>query len=315
MWVLTAIASHLVGFPHLDLAANAHDRAGERRWDDDWLEARWADPETRVLVVSGTRVRPVDGAIPWLSPADVPSGGRRVLLGERDGRAWFALILDADEAPGERGDWVGIRAVLPYLAESHVAEAPLVFHAIGMAEWHWATRFCARCGGPLEPRLAGAELVCTQCGKAQFPRTDPAVIMAVTHGEPGAGAKAPLLGRQEAWPAGRYSTLAGFLEPGETLEDAVRREVWEEVGVRVGVVTYFGNQPWPLPASLMLGFLGRADTREIKVDGREIEDARWFTREQMRSEAERGELVLPGGVSISRSLVEHWYGGPLPGSW
>jgi NAD+ diphosphatase len=139
--------------------------------------------------------------------------------------------------------------------------------------------------------------------------------MAITHGESGTEDEALLLGRQDAWPAGRYSTLAGFLEPGETLEDAVRREVFEEVGVRVGEVTYFGNQPWPLPASLMLGFLGRAETRDITVDGSEIQDARWFTRAQMRSESERGDLVLPGGVSISRSLVEHWYGGPLPGSW
>jgi NAD+ diphosphatase len=139
--------------------------------------------------------------------------------------------------------------------------------------------------------------------------------MAITAGEPGADDERLLLGRQESWPAGRYSTLAGFLEPGETLEDAVRREVREEVGLTVGEVTYFGNQPWPLPASLMLGFLGRADTHEIHVDGREIEDARWFTREEMRAGAEAGDLVLPGGVSISRSLVEHWYGGPLPGSW
>jgi NAD+ diphosphatase len=303
-----------VSFPHLDLAANAHDRAGERRVDDAWLEARWADPESRVLVVSGTRVRPIDGALRWLAPAEATYDGRRVLLGERDGRWWFALIVDPEDAPGERGEYVGIRAVLPYLAED-AADAPLVFHAVGMAEWHWATRFCPWCGGRLEPRHAGAELVCGACGKAQFPRTDPAVIMAVTYGEPGTDDEELLLGRQESWPAGRYSTLAGFLEPGETLEDAVRREVWEEVGVRVGEVTYFGNQPWPLPASLMLGFLGRAETREISVDGREIEDARWFTRRQMHQEAEAGGLVLPGGVSISRSLVEHWYGGPLPGSW
>jgi NAD+ diphosphatase len=184
-----------------------------------------------------------------------------------------------------------------------------------MAEWHWATRFCPRCGGTLESRMAGAELVCTQCGKAQFPRTDPAVIMAITYGEPGSDDEALLLGRQASFPAGRYSTLAGFLEPGETLEDAVRREVAEEVGVRVGQVTYFGNQPWPLPASLMLGFTARAETTAIHVDEHEIEDARWFTRAQMREQADVGTLVLPGGVSISRSLVEHWYGGPLPGSW
>jgi NAD+ diphosphatase len=303
-----------VSFPHLDLAANAHDRAGERRVDDAWLDERWADPETRVLVVSGTRIRPVDGTVPWSASADVPPAGTRVLLGERDGRTWFALLVDPADAPGERGEYVGIREVLPYLARDTV-DAPLVFHAIGMAEWHYATRHCPRCGGTLESRYAGAELVCTECGKAQFPRTDPAVIMAITYGDPGADDEQLLLGRQESWPAGRYSTLAGYLEPGETLEDAVRREVWEEVGVRVGEVTYFGNQPWPLPASLMLGFVGRAESSEIVVDGKEIEDARWFTRAEMRTGAEAGDLVLPGGVSISRSLVEHWFGGPLPGSW
>ena len=139
--------------------------------------------------------------------------------------------------------------------------------------------------------------------------------MLVASGEPGSDDELCLLGRQSVWPEGRYSTLAGFCEPGETLEDAVRREVLEETGIQVGEVSYFGNQPWPLPASLMLGFVGRATSTEIHVDEVEIEDARWFTRAEMRAEAEAGTLVLPGGVSISRSLVEHWYGGPLPGAW
>jgi NAD+ diphosphatase len=163
--------------------------------------------------------------------------------------------------------------------------------------------------------VAGHELRCDDCGKPQFPRTDPAVIMVVTDGEPGSPEERCLLGRSPLWPAGRFSTLAGFCEPGESLEDAVRREVAEEVGVVVGDVTYFGNQPWPLPQSLMLGFVARATTDTITVDDVEIEAARWWTREQMRAEAESGELVLPGGVSISRSLIEHWYGGPLPGAW
>ena len=149
----------------------------------------------------------------------------------------------------------------------------------------------------------------------QFPRTDPAVIMVVTSGEPGSEDERCLLGRQAVWPAGRFSTLAGFCEPGETLEDAVRREVLEETGVVVGDVEYFGNQPWPLPASLMLGMIGRAVSTDITVDEHEIEEARWFTRTEMKTLAEAGTLVLPGGVSISRSLVEHWYGGPLPGAW
>ena len=318
MWVLTAGKPRAslggVTFPHVKLSANPHDRSGVRRGDEAWLDERWADPESRVLVVSGTRIRPVDGRVEWVSPADTPPG-IRVLLGEQDGRTWFAVVVEPDRAPGEKAEWFGLRGVLPHLAGQGLAEAPLVLHAIGLAEWLFATRFCPRCGGGLEPRASGHELVCTACGKAQFPRTDPAVIMLVTSGEPGAEDERCLLGRQAAWPAGRYSTLAGFCEPGETLEDAVRREVAEEVGIRVGAVEYFGNQPWPLPASLMLGFVARAETTGIRVDEREIEEARWFTRAQMRAEAEAGETVLPGGISISRSLVEHWYGGPLPGSW
>ena len=300
-------------FPHVALSAHAHNRQGLRRTDDEWLDRQWADPETRVLVVAGSRIRPVDGQVSWVAPGDAPPG-TRVLLGEREGRTWFALIIDPDRAPGERDEWVGLRAVLPALSD-HQREAPLLLHAIGLAEWHFATRFCPRCAGPLEVRAAGHELACNACGRQQFPRTDPAVIMAVAHGEPGSVDEAILLGRQRVWPAGRWSTLAGFCEPGETLEDAVRREVAEEVGVEVGRVDYFGNQPWPLPASLMLGFVGRAVTRELDVDGAEIEQARWFTREELRAGIEAGAVLIPRSVSISSSLIEHWYGGPLPGGW
>jgi NAD+ diphosphatase len=302
-----------VTFPHLELAADPHDRVGEHRADDAWLDRAWTDPTTRVVVVAGSRVRPTADAVPWVSSADVPRAGTRVLLGERDGCVWFALVLDATYA--EEEGWVGIRDLLPHLAGAGGEQAPLVFHAIGLAEWLLATRFCPRCGGRLEPRLAGHELECVECHRRQFPRTDPAVIMAITHGEPGTPEEQLLLGRQDVWPSGRYSTLAGFLEPGETLEDAVRREVLEETGIVVGEVTYFGNQPWPLPASLMLGFRGRALSREIRVDGSEMQDARWFTRSDMETETAAGTLVLPAGVSISRSLVEDWYGAPLPGSW
>lgn len=302
-----------VTFPHLELTADPHDRKGEHRADEAWLAEAWAARETRVLLVAGNRVLPVDGAVPWVSADRIRGEGTRILLGEHAGRVWFAYAVDASYAEGE--GWVGIRALMPQLAADALEQAPLVFHAIGLAEWLSATRFCPRCGGALEARLAGHQLECVECHRPQFPRTDPAVIMAITHGEPGSPEESLLLGRQDSWPAGRYSTLAGFLEPGETLEDAVRREVVEETGVVVGAVTYFGNQPWPLPSSLMLGFRGRAESRDIQVDGVELQDARWLTREAMRAEAEAGTLLLPGGVSISRSLVEDWYGGPLPGSW
>ncbi len=293
--------------PHVALSRHAHNRLGLQRTDDAWLAERWADPATRVLVVAGTRLRPVDGAIEWLAPADAPAG-TRVLLGEENGTTYLATLVPPEEAQGARDEWVPLRALLPVLADDPDV-APLLFHAIGLAEWHYMTRFCPRCGGSLESRAAGHELRCTGCDRPQFPRTDPAVIMAVVHDD-----GSILLGRQTSWPAGRWSTLAGFCEPGETLEDAVRREVGEEVGIPVGEVTYFGNQPWPLPASLMLGFTARALSKEIDVDGAEIEEARWFTRDQLRDAVDAGEVHIPRSVSISSSLLAHWYGGPLPGT-
>jgi NAD+ diphosphatase len=292
---------------HERLTGGGYDRMAARRGDTDWLSERWADPVSRVLVVAGTRIRPADGAVPWVAPDQAPPGAR-LLLGVREEVAHFAVITDPD--PSQEG-WVPLRGLLSVLTAD---EAPLVLHAIGLAEWLRATRFCARCGQPLAPVKEGHELVCAN-GHTTFPRTDPAVIMLITDGEPGSPEERCLLGRQPVWPQGRFSTLAGFCEPGESLEDAVRREVAEETGVVVGEVTYFGNQPWPLPASLMLGFTGRAVSAEIVCDLDEIEDARWFTRAQLRAGAESGSLVLPGGVSISRSLVEAWYGAALPGSW
>jgi NAD+ diphosphatase len=292
--------------PHVALSRHAHNRLGMQRTDDAWLADRWSDPGTRLLVVSGTRLRVVDGTVPWVSPQDAPAG-TRVLLGQVEGTTYAACLVSPDDAPGEREEWVPLRAVLPVLADDP-ARAPLLFHAMGLAEWHHATRHCPRCAGTLEPRAAGHELRCTACGRAQFPRTDPAVIMAVVHDD-----GSILLGRQNSWPSGRWSTLAGFCEPGETLEDAVRREVDEEVGVPVSEVTYFGNQPWPLPASLMVGFVARAESKEIHVDGAEIEQARWFTRDELREAVAAGEVTIPRSVSISSSLLAHWYGEPLPG--
>lgn len=296
--------------PHVALSLHAHNRMGLRRTDEAWLAEQMSDPATRVLVVAGNRLRPVDGAVQWVGPGEAPDG-TLVLLGDSDGVVHVAVIVAPGDAPGEADEWVPLRSVLTLLADGTPQQAPLVMHAIGLAEWHHATRFCPRCGGTLASRAAGHELRCTQCDRAQFPRTDPAVIMAITHGE--GDDEAILLGRNAAWPEGRWSTLAGFCEPGETLEDAVRREVHEEVAVQVGEVTYFGSQPWPLPASLMLGFTGRALTTDIDVDGAEIEEARWWTRRDFEAAGRSGELVVPRGISISSSLIESWFGRPLDG--
>jgi NAD+ diphosphatase len=285
---------------------HTHDRIGDRRTDEAWLAEVWADPTTRVLVLAGTRVQVVDGAVPWTSPGKAPQG-IRVLLGDRDGIVQFAVIADPSIADQT---WLPLRGLVTALDED---DAALIVHAMGIAEWLWVTRHCIRCGGLYEPLHLGHVLRCTDCGREEFPRTDPAVIMVVTDGEH--PEDRCLLGRHPAWPPGRYSTLAGFVEPGESIEQAVRREVFEESGIKVGDVEYFGSQPWPLPRSLMIGCLAKASSTEISVDGEEIEDARWFTRAQMKQEAEAGTLVLPGGISISRSLIEHWYGEALPGQW
>jgi NAD+ diphosphatase len=292
------------GAVEIALSRRTHDRVGVRRTDEAWLGEAWADPATRVLPLGGTRFPVTDAAsrLAWRPSTDAPDG-TRLFLGVQHDVAHFAVQLE-DDAAGE--GWLPLRGALQTLSTD---DAGLAVHAVALAEWLRTHRFCPRCGGRLEVGHAGHVQTCDSCGRQQFPRTDPAVIMLVTDGE------RALLGRQEAWPPGRYSTLAGFVEPGESLEDAVRREVAEEVGIEVGDVAYFGNQPWPFPASLMVGFFARATSREISVDAQEIEAARWFTRDQVLREAQAGSLRLPGGISISRSLVEAWYGGPLPGHW
>jgi NAD+ diphosphatase len=298
------------GSVEIALSRRTHERIGGRRTDAAWLEEVWADPGTRVLALAGGRfpvVEEPDGgaSVAWRSPGQAPEG-LRLLLGDQDGTVHVAVVADEETEAAGGTTWETLRGLGGRLRE---ADAGLVVHAVALAEWHRAHRYCPRCGSPLRAAEGGHLLECTGCGRSQFPRTDPAVIMLVTDGE------RALLGRQAAWPPGRYSTLAGFVEPGESLEDAVRREVMEEVGVRIGEVSYVGNQPWPFPASLMVGFFAHADTAEIDVDGDEIEDARWFTREEIAALAREGTVVLPGGFSISRALVEAWYGGPLPGTW
>jgi NAD+ diphosphatase len=293
------------------LSVRTHDRVGERRVDEDWLAKTWEEPSTRIVPLAVTRLPVTDDGtqLRWHSASDLPGEGLRIFLGERDEVSHFALVLpetgDASE-PDDTAAYRSLRSVVHTLAEP---DAGFAVHAVALAEWHAGHRFCPRCGGRLRPTVAGHVLPCEQCKRQQFPRSDPAVIMMVTDGD------RALLGRQESWPEGRYSTLAGFVDPGESLEEAVVREVAEETAVRVTDVTYFGNQPWPFPQSLMVGFFARAVSTEISVDEHEISDARWFTREEMKAQAEAGTLVLPGGISISRSLVEAWSGAPLPGSW
>lgn len=277
-----------------------HDRAAHLRGDD-----RWRELNPRVLVLGGEHIATDQGpTLRWTTAAEAPDGPW-VYLGDLQGRHHAAVIVDRvpeDLAP------VSLRILAPLL---EAGELSLAIHAVAIARWLEATPFCPRCGAATEVTAAGHTRRCTGCGTQHFPRTDPAVIMLITDDHDRA-----LFGRHPSWPDGRFSTLAGFVEPGESLEDAVRREVLEEVGVTVGEVEYAASQPWPFPASLMLGFFGRATTTDITVDANEIAEARWVARDELAALGESGELVLPPpGVSISRWLIESWHGGDIPGSW
>jgi NAD+ diphosphatase len=180
------------------------------------------------------------------------------------------------------------------------AEASVLAHARGILHWRLRHRFCGVCGAPCEPRSAGYVAICTGCETQHFPRTDPAVIMLVHRGD------RTLLGHSQRFPrANMYSTLAGFVEPGETLEEAVRREVLEETRVRIGQVDYHSSQPWPFPSNIMLGFYAEALTEDVIIDPHELQDARWFSRDELRDH-ERLGFALPRLDSIARRLIEDW---------
>ena len=281
---------------------STHDRAAHLRKDDAW---RSAPGDLRVLVLGGEHVATApDGGIAWLDEQDAPEG-EWLFLGVLDGVRHAAVMVD--RVPAELQP-TSLRLAGPSLA---AADASLAVHAVGIARWHQKHRFCATCGSPTDIGQAGHVRLCPSCGAHHFPRTDPAVIMLITDDQDRA-----LLGRQPSWPEGRFSTLAGFVEPGEALDDAVRREVMEEVGVEVGEVRYAGSQPWPFPSSLMLGFFGQAAPgAEIQVDHDEIAEARWFTRDEVTEMTASTDLLLPPNVSISRALIQDWHGGTIHGKW
>lgn len=287
--------------------AGALDRFGELREDAGWLRTRFDDDLARVIVLRGSREVLLAQPEPRLLSIPLPLLRERfeferfVYLGEQDAHTLFALTL-RDE---EHAEFLAIHSAVA--AELRAAamnlpphEAGLAAFASSLAYWQSRSRHCGVCGAHTLFSAGGHRALCSNaaCGAAFFPRTDPCVIMLVHDGE------RALLGRQPSWPEGRYSTLAGFVEPGETLEDAVRRETFEESGVRVGDCRYVGSQPWPFPASLMLGFMAQAASQDIRI-GREMADVRWFTRAELAG----GAVKLSPRFSISRHLIDTWIGG------
>lgn len=228
-----------------------------------------------------------------------------VLLGFHEEQPRFAFDVSHLEesvtspAVARRGEFVDLRQVA---AQLDGVDGNLLAYARAMATWHRRHRYCGTCGAVTESRDAGHVRVCTneECGAQGFPRTDSAVIMLVHD------SSRCLLGRQSSWPPGMFSTLAGFVEPGESLEHAVAREVFEEVGLRVDDVEYHSSQPWPFPTSIMLGFWARATSTELRIDSTEIEEARWFEAEALHQAMARREVRLPPRMAISRRLIDDW---------
>jgi len=284
----------------LDRSAQLRDRA-------EWIAAAHAAPNTLWVPLWGSR-NLLAGYGSERVAAILPTGtegarlglsySRWAFLGLLDATPVFAGQLDGDGEPAvDGGSFVDLRAAIGILP---APDAAILAHARGLMHWRARHGFCANCGQPTEPRSAGNVTACPACGAQHFPRTDPAVIMLVTRGEQA------LLGHSARFPtATMFSTLAGFVEPGESLEEAVAREVFEEAGVRVRDVTYHSSQPWPFPASLMVGFHAEADDPTLTIDPDELTEARWFGRAELLDPPRHG-FDLPPGDSISRRLIEDW---------
>ena len=302
----------------MPLAGNPLHRAGNERRDPEWLLAALGGEGTRFLPVHRLKV-PValaagdpgapEGAqrLAWAPGGDWLDGvGDPILLGLEGGDARFAV--DASEVSGTTEglcglgsgvEFQGLRTAAPSLP---AGDAAIAAQARSLLAWHERHPFCAACGAATRSRNGGSSRACPSCGAEHFPRTDPVVIVVVARGG------RALLGRSGRFPGNLFSALAGFMEPGESVEEAVRREVAEEAGIRVGAVRYVFSQPWPFPASLMLGCLAEGLSDEIAIDPEELEDARWFSRAEL-TEALAGRsdvLTIPQPLAIAHHLIRAW---------
>lgn len=280
------------------------DRRAEERLAPDWLEQARRDPAALFLAMregealvqagagEGARLALLGAQDPRVAASLMP--GRVVLLGWYEQRRCLLLDLPPEAQQLREGEAFAELRLLA--AQLPAREAALAACARALHLWHANNRFCGRCGASMAVERAGHARRCTSCGHTSFSRIDPAVIVLPHDGE------RALLGRQAGWPPGRYSTIAGFVEPGESLEDAVRRELGEEVGVTALEIAYHSSQPWPFPSSLMLGFIARVEHAEPVLHDGELEHARWFTREELLS----GEVRLPPSHAISRRLINEW---------
>jgi NAD+ diphosphatase len=287
------------------------DRSAYLRANDAWLAQAWAEPETRVLVAEQGRVLcAIDGdraRVLFVGPHEAPEGVRFLLGVDEHSTAYFGVVGPLPDLSADGVRPMLLREAGPLLSDR---DAGLMTETVALANWHETFTHCPRCGSATNPILAGHARKCPVDASEHFPRVDPAMIVLVTDADDRA-----LLARNAMWPERRVSVLAGFVEAGESAEQAVAREVQEETGITVTAVTYLGSQPWPMPQSLMLGFRAAATRTEITVDAEEIAEARWYSRDELRDAIATGSLRLPPPVSIAHRIIQSWYGAELLGSW
>jgi NAD+ diphosphatase len=295
----------------LALARGEVDRSSYLRNNDAWLAEAWADPDTRVVIAEhGRALCAIDGDLArlvFVSPSEAPDGVRFLLGVDELNTVYFGVAGPLPDPLGGAVRAVPLREAGPLLPDR---DAGLMTEAVALANWHETFTHCPRCGSPTDPFASGHARRCPVDASEHFPRVDPAMIVLVTDPDDRA-----LLARNAMWPERRVSILAGFVEAGESAEQAVAREVQEETGITVSAVTYLGSQPWPMPQSLMLGFRAVATRTEITVDAEEIAEAHWYSREDLRDAIAGGSLRLPPPVSIAHRIIQSWYGTELPGSW
>ena len=295
--------------PELALSTSVLDRRGDLRADPGLLPRLLADPATAVLRLVGDRVAVGEGrdgstTAVVTAPEGADAGRLALYLGEAGGRSYVGVVADdLADTVADDPTWRTLRQVG---ADLDALGASAFATTLALANWHRSHGHCPRCGTPTHPMLAGWIRRCPSDASEHYPRTDMAVIMAVVDAD-----DRILLARGKGFRGNGMSVLAGFVEPGESLAAAVAREVAEEVGVEVTDVTYLGDQPWPFPSSLMLGFTARALGTELRLQPDEIEAARWFTRDELTAALADGSVVVSSRISISRRIIEHWFGGPL----
>ncbi len=295
----------------LALARGAVDRSAYLRANQSWVTQAWADPATRVVVAEhGHALCQVDdqqASLLFVGTEDAPDGVRFLLGVDAEDMVYFGVAGPLPDPPAGGVRAVPLREAGPLLSDR---DAGLMTEAVALANWHETFTHCPRCGSPTDPFASGHARRCPVDASEHFPRVDPAMIVLVTDADDRA-----LLARNAMWPERRVSILAGFVEAGESAEQAVAREVQEETGITVSAVTYLGSQPWPMPQSLMLGFRALATRTEISVDTLEIAEAHWYSRDELRAAVASGSLRLPPPVSIAHRIIQSWYGSELPGSW